>query len=99
MSSPNQTFANQQNAQSSTGPRTDAGKQASSRNATKWGLTAQSVVIKGEDQAAYKALLAQQVAQYDPKSPTERVAEVASTSWRLPRARRIETELFDAAFG
>jgi hypothetical protein len=101
MSSPNQAFANQQNAQSSTGPRTDAGKQTSSRNATKWGLTAQSVVIKGEDKAAYEALLAQQVAEYDPKSLTEHelVAEVAANSWRLARARRIETELFDAAFG
>ncbi len=95
-----QTFANHQNAQASTGARTDEGKYSSSRNATKWGLTGQTVVIRDEDEAGYQALLAEHTAEYAPQTLAERelVTEVAASSWRLSRARRIETELFDAAF-
>ncbi len=43
--------ANRANAQHSTGPRTDAGKETSRRNALKHGLTGAGVVIPGEDAA------------------------------------------------
>ena len=52
MSSTAQAIANIENAQRSTGPRTEAGKAASSHNALKHGLTAQTVLLPGEDEIA-----------------------------------------------
>jgi hypothetical protein len=45
--------ANRANAMLSTGPRTDSGKQRSSLNALRHGLTAASAVLASEDRAAY----------------------------------------------
>jgi len=44
---------NRANAQRSTGPRTEAGKQHSALNALRHGLTAQTAVLPSEDPAAY----------------------------------------------
>src|ERR1035438_2851384 len=44
---------NQLNAQKSSGPRTQAGKQRSSRNALRHGLTARTAVLDSEDPEAY----------------------------------------------
>ena len=44
MTSLQQIEANRRNAQNSTGPRTEAGKQRSSRNAVRHGLTAETVI-------------------------------------------------------
>jgi hypothetical protein len=53
MSTQAQIKANRQNAQKSTGPKTDEGKAAASQNAVKHGLFAESV-IKGENEAEYE---------------------------------------------
>ena len=44
MTSLQQIEANRRNAQNSIGPRTEAGKQRSSRNAARHGLTAETVI-------------------------------------------------------
>ena len=49
-----QINANRLNSQLSTGPRTAAGKQRSSLNALRHGLTAASPVLPSEDPAAYQ---------------------------------------------
>jgi hypothetical protein len=49
MSSQKQIAANRANATRSTGPTTDGGKSRSRMNAWKHGLTAEKVVIDGED--------------------------------------------------
>ena len=56
MATPAQITANIVNAQQSTRPRTEAGKATSSRNALKHGLTAQTVLLLGEDEEAYRQL-------------------------------------------
>ena len=56
MASPVQILANRENAKLSSGPKTREGKQASSRNATRHGLTGTQIVIPGEDAAAYEEL-------------------------------------------
>ncbi len=45
---------NQLNAQKSTGPRTEAGKQRSSLNALRHGLAARTAVLDSENQADYE---------------------------------------------
>jgi hypothetical protein len=60
--SPLQQAANRQNAQKSTGPTTDEGKAASSRNALKHGLLARDIVVAdpafAESREEFDALLA-----------------------------------------
>ena len=54
MTSDSRIAANRENAKLSTGPRTDAGKAASSMNAVKHGLTAERIaIIPGEDPQVY----------------------------------------------
>jgi hypothetical protein len=75
-------------AHRSTGPRTEAGKRASSMNALKHGLSALRVVLPDEDQAEYDAFRAGLVAAIAPADEVERdLAErIAVTAWRLRRA-------------
>jgi len=87
--------ANRRNARHSTGPRTDSGKQRSSLNALRHGLTAASAVLPSEDQAAYDAHRRGFFDEYQPATPTETqlVIEVADTAWRLNRIPSLEAAL------
>jgi hypothetical protein len=91
--------ANRRNAQRSTGPRTAAGKQRSSLNALRHGLTAASAVLPAEDQAAYDAHRRGFFDEYQPATPTEAqlVQELADTAWRLNRVPLLEAALLDRA--
>jgi hypothetical protein len=97
MASPAQVRANRENAQRSTGPRTEAGKQATKFNALKHGLAAESLVICGEDPAELDALRAQLRADYSPAGETEAmlVEEIAQCWWRLQRTRSVEARAID----
>jgi hypothetical protein len=92
MASAAQIHANRENAQRSTGPRTEAGKQATRHNALKHGLAAESLIIRGENPAELNSLRAQLRADYAPASETEAmlVEEIAQCWWRLQRARAQE---------
>jgi hypothetical protein len=86
---------NRANSRHSTGPRTPAGKQRSSLNALRHGLTAASPVLPSEDPAAYEAHRRRFFDEYQPATPTELqlVIEIADTSWRLNRIPLLEAEL------
>ena len=96
MSTGKQIKANRQNAQKSTGPKTDEGKAAVSQNAVKHGIFAQSV-IKGENEADYEAFHDKMVAEFKPVGPMEiLLAErIVSLWWRLERAERIQNQAID----
>jgi hypothetical protein len=96
----NRAQINQANSQHSTGPRSAEGKQRSSRNALRHGLTAQTVVVlQGEDPAAYQLHLKSYGDEYTPKGATESdlVRSLADLSWRLNRVAALETNLIDEA--
>ena len=97
MTSYRQIDANRRNALKSTGPKTEAGKQASRRNAVRHGLTAETVLSALEDAEDYKAFEAAITADYDAQSAVERelVLRLASILWRLRRAMTMETGLFE----
>jgi hypothetical protein len=90
---------NRANSQHSTGPRTESGKQRSSLNALRHGLTARSAVLPSEDPAAYENHRRQFVDEYQPATPTESqlVGELADTSWRLNRIPLLEADLLTRA--
>jgi hypothetical protein len=96
MTSFRQITANRRNAQKSTGPITEEGKQQSRCNAVRHGLTAETVIGALEDAEDYKAFEAAITADYDAQSAVERelVLRLASLLWRLRRATTIETGLF-----
>jgi hypothetical protein len=97
MTSVKQFEANRRNSLKSTGPKTEAGKQASRCNAVRHGLTAETVIGALEDAEDYKAFELTITADYDVQSAVERelVLRLASVLWRLRRATRFETGLFE----
>jgi hypothetical protein len=97
MTSYRQIEANRRNALNSTGPRTEAGKQQSRRNAVRHGLTAETVIGVLEDAEDYRQFETTVIADYDAQSAVERqlVLRLASVLWRLRRATTVETGLFE----
>ena len=91
----NRAEINRANAQKSTGPRTEAGKQRSCLNALRHGLTGQTVVLPSDDLTAYQRHCQQLHDQYRPKNPMEvqLTQTLADLSWRLNRIAAIETNM------
>jgi hypothetical protein len=71
MTTDKQFAANRENGKKSTGPKTEAGKRRSRRNAFRHGLTAETVIEILEDRAGYKALASRIHADYRPASNFE----------------------------
>ena len=92
MASENQTAANRANAKRSTGPRTESGKAKSRKNAFKHGLTAQVIVIEGEDPKEFEKLRAKLEEDFKPRTAleTELVNQVTGLVWRLRRIPAFE---------
>src|ERR1700686_1622936 len=82
-----QTAANRLNAQKSTGPKTREGRAAVRLNGVTHGLTAETIVLKGESEADFTNLLGSLEAEHDPGTPTEEalVVQLAMATWRLRR--------------
>lgn len=96
MSTAAQIAANRENARLSTGPTSEAGKKRSSLNAVKTGLTGRTVLLPGEDAAAYQAHCQLFVDDFQPvgEEETALVHSLAETRWRLNRCSALETNLF-----
>jgi hypothetical protein len=100
MATPKQIEANRRNAQLSTGPRTEAGKAAASKNALKSGMHARSLVIFDENISDLETLFREYFDRFQPATPEERalVDTLANAEWILRRLRRIEPELWQTTF-
>ena len=85
-----QLAANRANARKSTGPRSPAGKAASSHNALKSGIYAKAMIIDGEDPADLEALRDGYYRDFAPATTDERVLldRVIEMAWRV---RRLDT--------
>ncbi len=101
MSTAAQQQTNKENAQHSTGPRTDEGKQRCSQNALKHGLYANDPLIRGEDPDDFYAHGAELDNRLRPANAVEEdlVEQIIDITWRLKRCARIESavsnELYD----
>jgi hypothetical protein len=91
----NRTEINQANAQHSTGPKTEAGKQRSSLNALSHGLTGQLVVMPTEDREVYESHRKSYADEFHPKGVCEAqlVQSLADVAWRLNRVAALETNI------
>lgn len=97
-SSASRIEANRLNAQRSTGPRTDTGKLASSRNALKHGLSTGTMLIPGEDASEFETLRDTLRREHQPADATEQILvdQLAQSHWLLQRAIRFQNECFTA---
>ncbi|MCF8493391.1 MAG: hypothetical protein K9G25_06235 [Sphingomonadaceae bacterium] len=79
--------ANRQNASLSTGPSTTAGKAKSSRNALKHGILSNSMLVEGEDEREYDALLQAIIDDEQPQTTLEMLQceQVVQCYWRIRR--------------
>ena len=84
--------ANRENSKLSTGPVTEAGKKRSSLNALRHGLTSRTVVLPGEDMAAYNKFSQELITSLRAETPIEiQFAQtVADNYWRINRIKTIE---------
>ena len=100
MTSLRQIESNRRNAEKSTGPKTQNGKQRSSQNAVRHGLTAEIVIGPLEDPADYQAFEQAVTTAYDAETAVERelVLRLASLLWRLRRATSVETSLLQIQY-
>src|SRR5438270_859066 len=96
MASQRQIEANRLNAQKSTGPSTPDGRAAVRLNSLKYGLYAETLILPGEDPAAFEALLHGFDAEYQPATPTEKgfVNQIAMATWRRARIQRMEAAFY-----
>jgi hypothetical protein len=90
--------ASRRNGARSRGPKTEAGKSRSARNALRHGMRALNyVVLPDEDAVEFQALEAALVEELAPEGALQVVLarRVAVAAWRLARADRMEVELFE----
>ncbi|KCZ47306.1 hypothetical protein [Hyphomonas sp. CY54-11-8] len=92
MATEKQIEANRRNARKSTGPKTDEGKAASSRNAMRHGILSEVAIADHEDGSLYLALQEQLMAEHEPVTGTEfmLLEQLALLFWRMRRLARAE---------
>jgi len=97
MRSEAQIQASRINGAMSHGPVTEAGKQRSSQNAIKHGLSARSVVLCNEDHALFDQLEQDYIDSLQPCTVLELhvVQHLAVAEWRLHRAYAVGTAIAD----
>ncbi len=97
MASLSKSDAARANGKKSRGPVTPQGKENSSRNALKHGLTAESATITGESEEDFAELLQAHLDLYQPANAVEKdlVETMAQARWRLRRMASIESNLFE----
>jgi hypothetical protein len=93
MSTAAQIAANLVNAQASSGPRSEEGKERSSLNALKTGRT---VLMPGEEAKAYQDHVCRFIDEFSPATAREEelVQSLADTRWRLLRIPALEANLY-----
>ena len=91
-----QLIANRANAQLSTGPLSAEGKEISSRNALKTGLTGRTVLLPTDDTNEYNRRLENALNLYRPITEEEEtlVQSIVDTDWRLNRIVTLETGIY-----
>ncbi len=91
-----QLDANRANAQHSTGPRTEAGKQAVSQNARKHGLSSKFIPLSETERPQFEALETSLRAEINPKGALQEIVfrELVAAAWKRDI---VHTLLFEAS--
>jgi hypothetical protein len=97
MSSQRKINSARANGAKSHGPKTEAGRKASSMNAVSHGIYAKGVVLPKESPEQYQEMLGACIKQFHPEGPAELdlIEEMVSAKWRQRRLWTIETDLLE----
>ncbi len=97
MSTTAQITANRENAQNSTGPKTETGKKTASMNAFRHGLTGTRMMLQPHEQEAYTRLTKAINRDYAPKTESESqmVQKIIDCHTRLNRIAAIENNILN----
>jgi hypothetical protein len=95
-----QLTADRANAQSSTGPKTEAGRATSSQNRTTHGLARHNgvfLLLSSEDPNGFEALKAALAEEHQPSTETESILinSMAESHWLAQRAQTLKAVCFD----
>ncbi|SRR5579871_343418 len=98
MSTQRRILSSQANGRRSRGPVTTQGKARSSQNALTHGLLADCIVLPGESQQGFDALIDQHLERFGPADAIEEgiIEEMCAAYWRIRRAWAIENEWMTA---
>ena len=93
----NRTEVNRQNSQLSTGPRSEAGRLAVSRNAVKFGLFSREHLLESESEEQFNAFAADLREDLGPVGALENLLadKAIWAAWRLQRLLNMERKLFE----
>jgi hypothetical protein len=96
-SSDRKKAANRDNARKSTGPRTEAGKARSSRNALRHGFYAESVAIGDQEKQEFESFSDTLIRDLNPRDMTEftQIERIAALQWRIGRIQKAQTALLE----
>jgi len=96
MATIDQITANQENAQHSTGPRSEAGKQRSKLNSTKHGFTGQTVVLTEAETEPYRLFTEKHLAQLKPVGVNEDhlAYSIIDSRWRMHQISATEAATY-----
>ena len=97
MRTPKQTQASRANGAKSKGPVTPQGKLNSSRNSTRHGMFADTIVLEAEDKSQFLQLLEELFEEHQPRTRTESmlVETLAAARWRQDRIWGMQKIAFD----
>jgi len=102
MASKRKVAANRKNANRSTGPRTQRGKENSKHNALKEGVFSRRLNIQEDDRADYEALRSDLFAQLKPFTALQQVIAdaIVTAAWRCSQAlqreaRQLTTQILE----
>ncbi len=97
MNQKTRALINQQNAQQSTGPRTEEGKERSSLNAVKHNLSGNHLILQNHEYAEHTRMTKAMLADLKPQTEPERqiAQKVIDLNFRLNRITAIENNLLN----
>jgi SEC-C motif len=97
MATETQISANRQNAQASTGPKTEEGKARTAANGITLGLFTVRDLVRPDEQEEYAALCRTLKEELQPTGIIEEtlVTEILHAAWRLQRCAKVEESLFN----
>ena len=98
MATEQQIAANRENAQKSTGPRTEEGKRRSALNATRHGFSGQVIVMPADQLERYIAFRARIIARLAPSPEDDMLSYLAHSyadaEWQIDTMRGVQRTLF-----
>ena len=100
MATDEQIKANQENSKHSKGPVSKSGLETSSKNSTKHGFTAHTLVLRPEEEEPFREFQAKHLEKYQPVGVDEEYCahQIIDNRWRLIQITATETALYELGY-